>query len=587
MTAQLTDDATIEKNAKRVLEYVSPSQVEVFELCPARWYNDSVRGLREPLMPGSAAARGVDIASEVEHYGKTGAVKPDAKFKAMVEAVLPYLSPPSPTVSVEQWVEAETEPGLPRVRGRYDWFDCSQRVWEPGHMRAPLLPDVKSRSDFRYAKTPAELADDTQLNAYATALARRDGYEYVSLRHAYTRTSGKPKGMAVTVTLSREQLEQRFLRTVDAVREMTRWAKERPRTADPLPKNTAACDKYRPHGCPHRALCGFDGSTLNQIRSQKMTQPANGTQTSDLMKRLAERTALKANGGAAPAQQPAAEPQKTAAQPERKTTPTEDPGEKALRQIMSGDLKLDGTGQVFAREGADSGWILRQPTNIEKEAFRQSDLQHKRVEKQIEREETKGTLVTPADAPPRTNQPGDGEPKQEAQADKPKRAPRKLKENPAQGELGAIKEPTVTDPGAEDEIADLREQLRVALYNEKQAQAYAEETHAKLTAALAGGAQPASGPIVYVNCVPTKGAHKGEGVHFEEWLAPICEIVAEDKGVADWRLIQYTAKGDLAAAIRKVISTCPPIVLVSKFSPAADVFLESVIPHASQIIHGV
>jgi hypothetical protein len=577
----LTDEATINKNCDRILEYVSPSQVETFLLCPRRWYNDSVRGMREPLLPGSPAERGVHIAEEVEHYGKTGKVREDARFKAMVEAVLPHLSEPSETVSVEEWVEAETEPGLPKIRGRYDWFDCSQRQWVEGHPRAPLLPDVKSRSDFRYAKTPAELADDTQMNTYAVALARRDGYEHVTLRHAYTRTSGKPKGMAVNITVSRDEMEMRFLRTIESVREMTRWARERPRSADPLPPNPEACSKYRPHGCPHRALCGFD-SPFQTSKETKMAETTNnGAPPSDLMKRLAQRTAelqAKNTGTAAPVAAPAPAPAPareaiTCSKCDEELTPD------SVSKLKDGRIIHIGCPAVEA--GANS------------------------------QEET-GPAVVSSDAPPRTNPPAAAS----AQAEEQKtRKPRAKKTPEGQQVIDAMA------GGMDGSMrAAAEEQRRAQRSNIKGPDGYytlgqledmAKEAPKEINPMIADLAQKmgaaqvvidnatgqvketapargvAAGPVVYVNCVPTKGAHKGAGVFFEEWLAPICEEVAKQKGVVDWRLIPYSAKGDLAAQIRKCMSACPPVVLVSKFSPAADVFLEAAIPWASQIIQGV
>lgn len=529
---QLTSDETIDKNCERILERVSPSQVEAFELCQRRWYNDSIRGMREPLLPGSAAERGVHIAEEVEHYGKTGEVKPDARFKPMVDAVLEHLSPPGPTVHVEEWVEMWTGLGLPKLRGRLDWFDEAQRQWAEGHPRAPLLADVKSRSDFRYAKTPVELASDLQLNSYAVPLMEAGGFEHIALRHAYTRTRGKPKGMAVTVTLSREELQPRWLKTVESIKKMTHWAHMRPRTADPLPPNPEACGKFPPHGCPHRALCGFDGFKHTNRSETKMPETNGSPPQSDLMKRLAQRTLeLQQKNAGGPVGAPAA----------AQTPPT-------------------GTGAAApAREAINCSQCDEELTPQNVSRLKDGRIIHigcPAVEAEAAEVQETGPAVVAPDAPPRTNQPAEAAPAV-AEEPKAKRAPRAKKVDPAQSELPA---------------AD---------------QAVVERVTAQVKQQIAASPELTTGPIVYVNCVPTKGAHKGLGVLFEEWLAPICEELCQEKGVVDYRLIQYTAKGDLAAKVRKYMPTCPPVVLVSKFSPSADVFLESVIPWASQIIQGV
>ena len=110
----------IDRNVARILERVSPSQVEAYELCPRRWYNASVLGFREEET--EPMRRGTDIGGEVEHYYKLG--KPvGGRYKELAEVVLPLLGPRKPSVSVEEWVESPTEPGLPKVRGRLDHFD--------------------------------------------------------------------------------------------------------------------------------------------------------------------------------------------------------------------------------------------------------------------------------------------------------------------------------------------------------------------------------------------------------------------------------------------------------------------------------
>lgn len=584
---QIVDEATIAKNCDRILERVSPSQVEAFELCPRRWYNDSARGLREPLQPGSAAERGVHIAEEVEHFGKTGKVREDARFKAMVEAVLPHLSPFSPTVSVEQWVESDLGPGLPKLRGRYDWFDSSQRQWEAGHPRAPLLPDVKSRSDFRYIKTPAQLAEDLQLNSYAVPLVREGKFEFITLRHAYTRTRGKPKGLAVSVTLSAAELLPRFHKTIASVREMTRWARERPSTADPLPPNTDACGKFPPYGCPHRGLCGFTTTFTSMNRSQNMNEQNGTPPQSDLMKRLAERTAaLLAKKGAAPAGSADAAPPAGLSGPPDPTPAQAVPAREPIFCSKCG-----------TELGPDSVSRLKDGTIV-----------HIGCPKAQAAAPSTGPAVVPSDAPPRTNQPGE----QEAATEKPKRAPRKAKAPEAQAELPAAPTP---EQAEEAQMAEERRRAQPGnIVIEGRKLTVGEIEDLNLQDARERGTAPLPGPVhvagrlediksirigtvtqavirpdlvVYVNCVPTKGAHRDLATHFEEWLAPICEELCAEKGVVDYRLIQYTAKGDLAAKVRKYISTCPPVVLVSKFSPSADVFLESVIPHATQIIQGV
>lgn len=573
---QLTDQETISKNADRVLTRVSPSQVESFNLCNRRWYNENIRGMREAMTP--AAQRGVDIADEVENYFKTGALRPDAKFKEMVEVVLPLLGPSRPTVTVEEWVESPTFEGGPVLRGRYDHLDVGKEVRIFGTEPMEMLSDVKSRSDLRYAKTPEELAEDLQLNAYARPVAIALGLDQIALRHAYTRTrKGPPKGLAVTTIVDRAQLDRVYEKTVNSVRQMVHWATLRPATADPLPPNTEACKKFPPHGCPHRALCGFDSSSDNvfQIRRTEMSE-TNGS--SSLLDRLKAQQAALMNKGPAPVvETPAAAPAPVEAVPV-KVTPiaaapkngSGDPVARAKAQLTSGEIRYDsGADQIYAKEGADSGWLVREPTMFERIAL---DEVNKAPVKSEPPAPPMGThaefgFVVPPDAPPRTNQPGD----EVAAAPKT----RKKKE----------KGVTVSVDGAPavpvEELAGPAERAQ-AKFDASRAPVAGTTTTATAPVTTTP-ALSVKGPVLFIDMICTKGSQKGLGTPFEEWLNPIAEELAQEKGVADWRIIQYTAKGDLAAKIRQYASTLPPLVMVSRFSPAADVFLEQVIPLASDI----
>lgn len=591
------DEAQRQKNAARVLERVSPSQIESFEMCPRRWYNQSILGMREPGTP--AQQRGIDVASAVEKFYEAGELPPpEFPHLELVRAILPHLGPRTSTVSVEKWVESQTAPGLPNVRGRYDHFDREERdhsVEGLPPVEAATLSDVKCRSSARYAKTPAELANDLQLNSYAVALVRDHELPRIALRHVYGITSGKPKAFPVSVVLEPEQLLGRWNKTVSSVRTMATWANLQPADASALDPNTEACSKFPPAGCPFRSRCGFTSNPF-QIRRPEMSDAPNAS--SDLMRRLQEQTAKLMGKPApeAPAAAPApAPPQALAAVPPPGITKAAaiDPVQVVRDQLASRAIVWDsGAKQLYAKEGADSGWTIRQPTIVEQIAIDELELAKKQLQtsaavppsdpaKNTTAVKDEGPAIVPPDAPPRTNPPV------EAAApvvEKAKRA-RKPKAEPEM-------KITVTCDGC-----GLK-------YDSKDSHACAEEEQQAREVVAAAAITPgspartesfhgevqkvAAGPVLYINCVPTKGEHNGLGLHFEEWMAPIMEELCKEKSVVDYRLIQYTAKGDLAAKVRLYAPTLKgAVVLVSRFSPSADVFLEAITPHASQIVQGV
>lgn len=648
------------RNADRVLGRVSPSQVEAFELCERRWYNASILGFREEET--EAMRRGTEIGKEVEDYYEHGKL-PSGRYAELAKVVLPLLGPRKPSVKCEEWVESPSFEGGPKVRGRLDHFDSEiiprtqgQELHlmrgkpvgpaQPLHPRPlAMLSDVKSKSKALYFHTVESLGQDLQLNVYAWAKVRDLGLPELGLQHAYTMTTGNPKGVPVRTVVTPESLRPRWLQTVESVRSMSAWARQRPTNADPLPPNTKACDKFPPLGCPHRARCGFEPSLAGALKTARPTQEEPKMSTGpSLMERLnAAKDALLTGGTpAAPAPAPAAAapaaaastPVPAAAAPAPAPAPipaaapaaapaVDDPVGEALKKIMAGTLKLDGSGQIFTKEGADKGWIMRPPTMAESIAFEESAKQAGKVEQQIATETPAGPAVVPSDAPSRASTPEEiaaaSAPKEKkTRAKKAEAAPAAAAEGsgaptPNEAELAQIaEEKRRAQPGnirrdgkllTVGEIEDL-----VSGVDQPAAPAPAAPEPAPVAAAPAAAPPAAAptpppapaeragalvsdelavGPVIYIDCFPVKGPHRQAVVHFEEWMAPICEEVARKKGVVDWRLIQYTAKGDLAAEVRGVLSTLPAVIHVSKFAPSADVFLECVVPWASQIIRGI
>jgi hypothetical protein len=95
-------------------------------------------------------------------------------------------------------------------------------------------------------------------------------------------------------------------------------------------------------------------------------------------------------------------------------------------------------------------------------------------------------------------------------------------------------------------------------------------------------------PTLYIDCIPTKGAHAGKAIMYEEWLEPILAHICEEMNVLDVRLIDYgKGEGMLAAEIRSQIADIPEVVCVTGITKFRGVFLECVTPLARDIIQKV
>ncbi len=501
-----------------------------------------------------AALRGVDIAALVERYYKTGGrVLPGsepytrerekepvsaeylARIAELANITLPILGPADEAVSVEEWLEASQGEGLPVLRGRYDHFRL-------GVALPSRLSDVKSRSSFKYAKTEDELRNDTQLNAYAVPLMDGLGLERLEMAHVYTLTDKrrKPAGLEVLVSVTRDELEPRRLKTVESVRRMTEWARARPETADPLPPNTAACKKFPPHGCPYRGLCGFDGPTSSwasglPTRSTTETEMGDGPSLMERMKATKEALAAKAAGGAPPKEQ------------ETKAPEEKRPALAAVYGFCS---------DCGTKVTADNG---------SKKDGKVTHIGCQGGEKESEPEKEEPVSVRAPDAPAPTNQPTDRDPD-------PKKE-RKKRETKA---AAAPAEETTKDetPAAKRETV----------------------------ARCAPGSGPLTVPgnakvlVLFIDCMPVKGPHVG-AVDYSEWLAPIAAKAAAEavntktgapSPIPDWRLAEYgQGEGLLAMHIQAAIDTLPHAIVVTGTSKARAVFLEAVIPHAAFVIRGM
>ena len=581
------------RNADRVLERVSPSQVEAFEMCPRRWYNQSVLGWREAESP--AMARGTSIGKDAEdYYVSRGAQRPSGPHKELVEVILPLLGEPSEHVTVEEWVELDTFPGGPKLRGRYDFYDAEAkpRFTEGPYAAAPMpkLSDIKSRSKKIYFKTDdpqapedKRLDSDLQLNLYVRAKLVETGLHAIAVGHCYTLTSGKPKGLEVLVPATLESTTPRFLKSIESVKAMSRWARERPATADPLPPNTAVCDKFPPNGCPHRSRCGFEhpglAGALKYARPQGETKMADGP---TLMERL--ELAKKGLLGATPSPAPAPPAPVIASTPAPvAAAPAGGFCSKCGQGLTHENVSRLSDGNIV-HVGCRNALPVESPAVVPPDApARTSTAEEIAAASAPKEKKTRAKKEVPAAAPESTGR----DPKLDLEAIEANRRaqPGNIRKDGKLMTVGEIEDllrepvPGVLElPGVIDSVTNS------VSFSDPVSAAPIGQT--EKTGAWVSDELPV-GPVIYIDCFPVKGPHRASIVHFEEWMAPICEEVARKKGVVDWRLIQYTAKGDLAAEVRGVISTLPPVIHVSKFAPSADVFLECVVPWASQIIRGI
>jgi hypothetical protein len=224
---------------------LSSSQIERYDLCKRRWGLEYIAGRRSP--PHPSAQLGTDIHKQLENWLRTG-TPPNKDIKAgqVATRMLRHLPPPG-TGIVERDFHFTTRNGI-HFTGFIDWSGIFED-W-------PTTIDHKSTSNLQYAKTEADLHNDTQALLYTLAGCEGFGTDSMQLFWNYGCTKGAVAEVrAVKTRVRLAVVEEKFERIIEPVAaEMVALRISKP---DPmsLPPNPAACGAFG--GCPHQNICNL------------------------------------------------------------------------------------------------------------------------------------------------------------------------------------------------------------------------------------------------------------------------------------------------------------------------------------------
>ncbi len=269
------------------LRNTSASQVSAWDRCQRYWHYGWVKKIKSP--PSLAMQRGTYIHEGIEYALKNEGRTLDNDYTPYVESAKPFLPIGEEKLLIEKKIVLPTGPGVPPWIGYIDLVDDTRVFSE-----TIRVMDYKSTSDFRYAKTPKELSENSQLISYARFLYEKGFKGPVELAHLYLKTAKKtpkkPKPKLVTVVVEQEQVEKIWTRDIGKVVEMVEAAKIE--NTDLLPPTTSSCGMYG--GCPHRSRCG-----LMQKSNLFGNQNGNGEIAMDFLRKLRE-AKEKGNGNGVP-----------------------------------------------------------------------------------------------------------------------------------------------------------------------------------------------------------------------------------------------------------------------------------------------
>lgn len=267
----------LERGCGWCVSHLSASQLETFALCPRKWGLARLDKIREP--ESTALKDGSAYHKVAERYLATGKIDHSAKYGEWLSAAVKHLpTPPINPDRIEQWFcfEVPTPGGFVGFRGRVDiWLS-----W--------LILDHKTCSEFKWAKTPADLATGVQSVLYAHAHLRdKAPGDSISLRWVYVRKRGAAASVAVDATLTREQAGEVFRRVHLPLAKAITLARNAHATGaittgNDLPPNPRACSAFG--GCYYAATgdCKLTSNErMKALMSRGNTDMANAD---DLLK---------------------------------------------------------------------------------------------------------------------------------------------------------------------------------------------------------------------------------------------------------------------------------------------------------------
>lgn len=224
--------------------------------CLRRWYFEVCEGRKTPET--EAMRVGTVLHSHIEGYfnGNPLLMQTVIAGKQFIPAPGPGVLSESSLGSVGKSIlEVDGVSIVGRIdllnfRGTYRDSEGDEQT--ESHPNTFEVLDWKTTSDFRWAKSAKDLANNMQLLVYAEAgFAQRPELTHARLTHVYFRTRGRPEAKLVTTLQDREHVRRGWEYAKSIVRTIVDVARET--SADKVDGNAASCDAFR--GCPHRLYC--------------------------------------------------------------------------------------------------------------------------------------------------------------------------------------------------------------------------------------------------------------------------------------------------------------------------------------------
>lgn len=487
-----------------------------------------ILGERTPDTPKQA--KGKEVHDILEEYMNTGVIPqthPLGYFR-YIEWIRDHPKTTLPDPNKEN-VQAEFQLFLDTANGDaiagYDEAEGVPLVGfiDVGMYERPMfeLGDLKTTTDLKWAKTPSELYEDTQMNTYAKwAFSVDDELEEIKVTHYYVKVGPpgkqavkKPKStkvLEVSTEITRESAEEIWQRDLALMEEMKVAALVK--DFKDLPPNLNRCPKYS--GCEYKGNCGIKPSQL-LFKDNKKKKKADKNMGNFLSKVKAAKKA--ADGG------------------EDTESPKEEPKAKAKTRKV--------TKKVTARKKRE------EEEEVEVKKTSKKKTSSKKLSFAERRALAKGTSVPPK------------EEEEEEEEEAVEEAESEVLESSEEDEATIVPPDGADRETSEEESEEIRAKASGALEKKKKAAAKKKAPTRK---------SKKRELVIYVGCMPSKGSDAGF-VLIEDWAGPILDKlnseVFEATEQMDYRLLGY---GEEKVALSEAINTATkseehplPPVLVS------------------------
>ncbi len=232
-------------------------------MCPRKWAFRYIDDIQTP--PHPSAAKGSRVHKAAETYLQSAFIDLTTEEGQILLPGLQYLPPP-----LYPGMQLESSFGIQiadtKIRGIRD-------VWLPGEC---TVIDHKTTGALHWAKTVADLLNDTQAITYAVAAMQETGAEQANLRWVYYSTKRPYQARPVDVTVTREQTEpvcKRINETGKLIKLARQLAPQAERGALDYPHNPDACDAYG--GCPYLSRCNLVQGRMSFLDEldKKLSEP--------------------------------------------------------------------------------------------------------------------------------------------------------------------------------------------------------------------------------------------------------------------------------------------------------------------------